>query len=452
MKQEKAMKSAIVASMLLSVSLAAAQQPPITRTTTTGVLIDVSVVDRQGRPVLDLRPEEFELEEDGKRQQIGAVSLVHAGVSRGVSGAAESATPTPAARTGDRAPGGEPPAGAVTDETPSVTAILFDRLTNEMRPLAHRAARAHVASMSSPRDYAGVFLADQSLVTFASFTNDVKTLGAAVDRLGGTPATNVSPEAERAAYSRVQNLPIDPNQPVVPSAESGSGWINPIEREKALTSSDPARQAEIRMRQMELRMMESFRPMLEEFHGHASLAALRAVVGSMASLPGRKNILYFSEALPLTDVVKPKFEALIHEANRNNITFYTVDAAGLRVHSEEARVARNADLAGARGIGDVQRGEGAWTKDIERQSDLLSSRPAAVLGRLAKETGGFLIENTNDLASGFARMQQERTTYYLLAYQPTNMSPDGKFRKIKVKVKRSGVTVRSRPGYVAAQR
>src|SRR5687768_18196985 len=81
------MKSGMVASTLLSLSVAAAQQPPITRTTTTGVLIDVSVVDRQGRPVLDLRPEEFELEEDGKRQQIGGVSLVHAGVSRGVTAA-----------------------------------------------------------------------------------------------------------------------------------------------------------------------------------------------------------------------------------------------------------------------------------------------------------------------------------------------------------------------------
>jgi VWFA-related protein len=445
------MKSAIVGSILLFLSVAAAQQPPMTRTTTTGVLIDVSVVDRQGRPVLDLRPEEFDLEEDGKRQQIGAVSLVHAGVSRGVAGAAVSrshaAPPSPSVP-----PSATVPADGQPDETPSVTAILFDRLTNEMRPLAHRAARAHVASMSSARDYAGVFLADQTLVTFASFTNNVEALRAAVDRLGVTPATNVSPEAERAAYSRVQNLPLDPNQPVVPSAESGSGWINAIERENALKSSDPARQAEIRMRLMELRMMESFRPMLEEFHGHASLAALRAVVGSMAMLPGRKSILYFAEALPLTDVVKPKFEALIQEANRHNVSFYAVDAAGLRVHSEEARLGRNVELAGARGIGDVQRGEGAWTKDIERQSDLLSSRPAAVLGRLAGETGGFLIDNTNDFTSGFARMQQERTTYYLLAYQPTNTSTDGKFRKVKVKVKRSGVTVRARPGYVAAQK
>lgn len=442
------MKSGIVASMLLSLSVAAAQQPPITRTTTTGVLIDVSVVDRQGRPVVDLRPEEFELEEDGKRQHITMVSLVHGGVSRAVAAPAGSASrpspvppaapPTDAAR----------PIDALPDNSPIVTAIVFDRLTHEARGWAHRAALAHVASMSSPRDYAGVFLADTQLTAFARFTNNVETLRAAVDRLGGTPSTNVSPEAERASYSRALGR-VDPNSPVTPGAESAIGWINPAERERYLQTAD---RAELVFRLMELRMFETFRPLLEEYHGQASLASLRAVVGSMAMLPGRKSILLFAESLPLTDTVKPKFEALIHEANRHNITFYAVDAAGLRVHSEEAKVARNVDLAGAQGLGDVQRGEGAWTKDLERQSDVLSSRIALALGRLANETGGFVIDNTNNLTAGFARMQQERTTYYLLAYQPANAAADGKFRKVKVKVKRSGVTVRARPGYVAAQK
>ena len=74
-------------------------------------------------------------------------------------------------------------------------------------------------------------------------------------------------------------------------------------------------------------------------------------------------------------------------------------------------------------------------------------RPAAVV----TSNGGFLIENTNDLGSGVARMKQERTTYYLLAYQPTNARLDGKFRRVGVKVKRSKVHLKARPGYIAAQ-
>jgi VWFA-related protein len=120
------------------------------------------------------------------------------------------------------------------------------------------------------------------------------------------------------------------------------------------------------------------------------------------------------------------------------------------VHSKEAEVGRNVAVAGKQGLGDERRDQGAWTKELERQEDLLSSRPTAVLGRLAKDTGGFLLENTNDLGAGVARMQQERTTYYLLAYQPTNAKLDGKLRRISVKVKRPKTTVRARPGYVAA--
>jgi len=108
-------------------------------------------------------------------------------------------------------------------------------------------------------------------------------------------------------------------------------------------------------------------------------------------------------------------------------------------------------VAGARGLGDEPRDDKhAWTKELEAQDEMLNSRQGLVLGRLAKETGGFVVENTNDLGAGVGRMQAERTIYYLLGYEPTNAKLDGKFRKVTVKVKRSKVTVRSRPGYVAA--
>lgn len=111
------MKYALILSVLFAAASAPfAQQAPITRTTTTGVLIDVTVVDGQGRPVLDLRPEEFELEEDGKRQQIAAVSLVHAGVSRAVGGAAAPAAPASPAPTPVQAADATPAANAVPDD------------------------------------------------------------------------------------------------------------------------------------------------------------------------------------------------------------------------------------------------------------------------------------------------------------------------------------------------
>jgi VWFA-related protein len=349
------------------------------------------------------------------------------------------------------APDSTPPAGtSQTAITPSVTAILFDRLSPESRALARRAALAYVSTLTPPHDYAGVFLADLSLRTFQPFTNQPESLARAVDLVSATAPANTQPAAEPET-KRIYGL--DPNLPPTAGAESAGGGFGTItEREHKLVEMQrPGGQnpSEWLMQQMELRMREGYQRFLAELDGQASLAGLTAVVSSFGALPGRKSILYFTENLPITDRLKPKFDALIGQANRANITVYPVDAAGLRVHSKEAELSRNVAVAGAKGLGDEQREKGAWTKELEKQEEMLTSRPTAVLGRLAKDTGGFLLENTNDLGAGVARMQQERTTYYLLAYQPTNTKLDGTFRKVSVKVKRPKITVRARPGYVA---
>jgi hypothetical protein len=69
---------------------------------------------------------------------------------------------------------------------------------------------------------------------------------------------------------------------------------------------------------------------------------------------------------------------------------------------------------------------------------------------LAQETGGIAVVGNNDIAGGLTRIERDTSRYYVLGYvaDPTN-SP-GKFRKIEVKVKRPGLTVRARRGYVPA--
>ena len=439
------MRRAVVP-VFLSVALSA-QQPPV-KIVTTGVVVDVTVVDAKGTPVLDLAPEDFELAEDGARQRIVSATLVRGGIIKPLN-----ATTVATARP-DVQPVASAPTSAATAGTtaPSVTAILFDRLSPESRVLARRAALAYVSTLTPPHDYAGVFLADLSLRTFQPFTNETENLARAIDVVSATAPANSASAAEPES-KRVYGM--DPNLSPTAGAESaGGGFGNVADRQrkldelKKLGAQDPS---EWMMMQIEMRMREGYQRFLAEFDGQASLAGLEAVVSPLGALPGRKSVLYFTESLPLTNRLKPKFDALIGEANRGNITVYAVDAAGLRVHSKEAELGRNVAVAGARGIGDEKRDNtGAWTKELETQEEMLSSRPGAVLARLAKDTGGFLLENTNDLGAGVARMLQERTTYYLLTYQPINTKLDGRFRKISVKVKRSKVTVRARPGYVAA--
>jgi hypothetical protein len=96
--------------------------------------------------------------------------------------------------------------------------------------------------------------------------------------------------------------------------------------------------------------------------------------------------------------------------------------------------------------------DGAMSKQLERNEDLLRADPHSGLGELSEETGGFLVRDTNDLRAGFRKIDADMRFYYALAYEPVNQNYDGSFRKIEVKVRRPGVKVRARKGYFAIQR
>lgn len=68
---------------------------------------------------------------------------------------------------------------------------------------------------------------------------------------------------------------------------------------------------------------------------------------------------------------------------------------------------------------------------------------------LAFNTDGAVVLNTSDVKGGLARMMADLTSYYLMQYYSTNPKLDGRFRQISIRVKRPGVQVRARPGYLA---
>ena len=71
-----------------------------------------------------------------------------------------------------------------------------------------------------------------------------------------------------------------------------------------------------------------------------------------------------------------------------------------------------------------------------------------VMERMAKETGGQAIDaESTDPKTYFQQIATELRTSYELAYYPTNPIPDDTFRKIVVRVKQPGLTVRSKTGY-----
>ena len=74
-----------------------------------------------------------------------------------------------------------------------------------------------------------------------------------------------------------------------------------------------------------------------------------------------------------------------------------------------------------------------------------------IIGSSVAATGGFAVVNSNDLARGFERIMTDQQGYYLIGYQPNagtlSFKSDQQFRRVKIKVKTKGLTIRTRAGF-----
>jgi len=132
------------------------------------------------------------------------------------------------------------------------------------------------------------------------------------------------------------------------------------------------------------------------------------------------------------------FRLLLDEANYANTSFYPVDPRGLEVFDEPISKPTT---------GEPPPGSTTITPlavDAARLRSRLES-----LRTLAEATDGLAIVNSNNLARGLKRVVDDLSSYYLIGYYSTGKL-DGKFHSISVKVKRPGVRVRARRGYLAA--
>lgn len=183
-----------------------------------------------------------------------------------------------------------------------------------------------------------------------------------------------------------------------------------------------------------------------------SIDSLKDTVSSLAGLPGRKAILYVSDGLPLVageDVfhaiqekfpdagsavlesraydVSRRFRELTAAANANRITFYTIDAEGLRVSTS------------------ISAEEGQSTSSTFVDSVHWNNIQGSIR-MIADETGGIAIVNTNDPTKGLVKVGDDLRNYYSLGYTPAHVG-DGRYHEIRVKVRDKSWVVRHREGY-----
>jgi VWFA-related protein len=114
-------------------------------------------------------------------------------------------------------------------------------------------------------------------------------------------------------------------------------------------------------------------------------------------------------------------------ANRANATIYTIDPRGL---------VAGADL-------DEQLDPVEYSDYVRKSQDSLRV--------LAEETGGIAVVNQNDFTKALKKIDNETSDYYVLGYYSTNPDPLKRTRKIEVKVKKPGLNTWSRTSYTLKQ-
>ena len=203
-----------------------------------------------------------------------------------------------------------------------------------------------------------------------------------------------------------------------------------------------------------------------------TLRALDSLARTLAAYPGRKNLIWLSEAFPVNLMIDgvpgastdPTSLLSLHAAPATG-NLNPEGAMKEQVHNESLIAPM---LANSPDSVPANAGRSNYMKDIARVSDALMDAHVALypidaagigqanhiatqqnLRDMADRTGGRAFYNRNDLDVGIRSSIDDGSTYYTLAYYPENKTWDGRFRTIAVKMTRPGVTLRYRFGYYA---
>ena len=426
----------------------AQDQDDVVRVRSNEVRLDVVVKDKKGRPIRDLKAGDFEVLEDGVAQKVESFRFV-----------SREAAPAGTETKNDKVAGnttGTTTSAPSPRSTPTVTALVFDRLSPEARSLAKKAGLAYAQEGMASGGFTGVFGIDQSLRTIQNFTDDTKLVQNAVEQATGTATSTYASGAEkmRSNTERIANL----DNQISGSASAASSAGGAGDSSGAMSEAGDIGSAAMAQKLLEMQnqMLDQYERLERDQEGFATINSLLAVISPMQNLPGRKTIIFFSEGLKIPPAVMTKFPAVVNAANRANVSIYAIDAAGLRAESNTTEAARELNSIASARMNQQARGNdrgssGPYMRALERNEDLLRFDPRSGLGMLSDQTGGFLIHDTNDLTGGVRRIDDDMNAYYFLTYVPQNKEYDGRFRRISVKVTRPNVEVQSRQGYYAVE-
>ena len=419
-----------------------AQEPQdVVRISTNLVQIDV-VVTKDGKQVADLKPEDFEILEDGHHQQITNFAFL----------SVKSPSTKPPLASSPASPAPPPPTPQPQDIRRTV-AIVVDDLGMSFQSMGElrNYLRKFIAEKLSPNDLVAIIRTGGEVGALQQFTTNPRVLTSAIDDLKWNPCSRVG--ASVLAQERFSTTTLAP--------ESQLRSRLPPDRSPTSAQVDRPTTAN-----------ESNACSVNNSVSY-SISAIRFILRGMHDLPGRKSMMLISDNLPLQrqenapvdfGFKRPVREGanvidvwtqstsyadglhgLAEQAMRSSVVIYGVSAQGLQtVGPNAADEISFPPMQVTRGGVRPEQTSSTLTRLMASRSNELR-RNIDGTEILAKETGGFLIRNKNDF--GLDRVLEDQNGYYLLGYRPATETFNRRQHAIQVRVKRGGYTVRTRAGF-----
>lgn len=395
-------------------------QPPTLHASTQLVVVDVVVTDKNRKPIHGLKESDFTLNEDN-------VPQVFKHFEEHTALTAADATKFPAMP--------KLPPGIFTNYTPdpvngAVNILLLDTLNTPVKDqMFVRQQLLAYLNAAAPGTRIAIFGLTTRLLILQSFTSDPAILKA------------------------VASKKFTKNSPLLQDSVGTSGIQNSVsdDMEDMGVSADVV--ANVQQFEAET---QSFQTQLRVKY---TLDAMNQLARYLSSIPGRKNLIWFSGSFPISilpdeTLTNPfavaadssdEFRDTVNLLARSQVAVYPIDARGLfNSPVFDAATSRNYGSQAAQKAGHPSR--------MQQDMNKFSSDTAAehtTMSEMADGTGGRAFYNTNGLAQAVAAAIDDGSNFYTLTYTPTNENRNGEFRKIKVQLARQGFNLAYRHGYYA---
>ena len=424
--------ASFLAAAMLALAAGAQTPKPVIRKNVNEVMVDLVVTNRHGKIIKNLKPSQLELLDNGQRQKIDSFRLVSRSVHL---------TGADLEKVGLSA--------ALRPQPFNLVLFVFDRVTGSGRQLAKQTADYFLHREFGPADYGAVYRIDSVLYALSPVTKNRAQLEKAIQVATGGTAQQYRQTSITAQQATNQAL-ADQAQALSEAQQAVmSTGVQPGALGVAATSVSQSI-----FSQMIANSLQRSAAMAGEDQGWQSLTALRSLVDGLSLLPGRKEVLYFSQWLGVNSNTVFVLRALIHDANRNHVAFYAIDPTGLSLQSSASEITQSMqqavgtadqqDMAGGRGaVSSAEANLGNSEENISYAGRLTNLR------QLADSTGGFVASRTNDLNPFMTKIADDIGSHYELNYQPTTTGAGG-YHAITIKViGHPHWIVRARKGYYA---